>query len=110
MIGTLEKYLYSNTEHGYMIALFLEEGTKNPITIKGYMIEVEVSQKLQISGSWDSHPEHGKQFRVKESMPVEPANREGIISYLSSGEFPGIGPKTAERIFDMFGEKTSVLN
>ena len=39
-------------------------------------------------------------------MPIEPTNRDGILSYLSSGDFPGIGPKTAERIFDMFGEKT----
>jgi len=39
-------------------------------------------------------------------MTVEPNTREGIERYLASGVFPGIGPKTAERIYQKFGEKT----
>lgn len=31
-------------------------------------------------------------------------SREGIIGYLSSGQIKGIGPKIAERIYDVFGD------
>ena len=106
LIGTLERIKFSNPEDGFLIGTFLEEKSKNSITIKGYIIGVKDSQTLQLKGLWEIDPKYGKQFRIKESMPIEPTNREGILSYLSSGDFPGIGPKTAERIFDMFGEKT----
>ena len=106
LIGTIEKFIYSNKEHGFMIASFLEEGTKNPITIKGNMIGIEVSQKLQISGYWEYHPEYDRQLKVSEAIPLERMTREGIISFLSSGAYQGIGNKLAEKIFDMFGDKT----
>ena len=106
MIGTIEKFFFNNTEHGFMIASFLEEGTKKPITIKGYMIGIEVSQKLQINGYWDYHPDYDRQLKVSEAIPLVRMTREGIISFLSSGAYQGIGNKLAERIFDMFGDKT----
>ena len=39
-------------------------------------------------------------------MTIEPNTREGIEGYLASGVFPGIGPKTAERIYQKFGDET----
>ena len=32
--------------------------------------------------------------------------KEGIIAYLASGQIKGIGPKTAEKIYNMFGADT----
>ena len=100
LIGTLERIKFRNPEDGFLIGTFLEEKSKNSITIKGHIIGVKDSQTLQLKGLWEIDPKYGKQFRIKESMPIEPTNREGILSYLSSGDFPGIGPKTAERIFE----------
>lgn len=106
LIGILQRIVFSNPENGFLIGSFLEEKSKNSIIIKGYLLGVKESQTLYLKGNWENDPKYGKQFRVKEGMPVEPTNREGILSYLSSGDFPGIGPKTAERIFEKFGEKT----
>ena len=39
-------------------------------------------------------------------MPVEPTSEEGMIRYLSSEIFKGIGKKTAERIVNKFGKNT----
>ena len=41
MIGTIKKFFFNNAEHGFMIASFLEEGTKNPITIKEHFREMK---------------------------------------------------------------------
>ena len=89
LIGTLERIKFSNPEDGFLIGTFLEEKSKNSITIKGYIIGVKDSQTLQLKGLWDIDPKYGKQLWVKESMHIKPLNREGIIRYLSSGEFSG---------------------
>jgi len=39
-------------------------------------------------------------------MPVEPTSEEGMVRYLSSEVFKGIGKKTAERIVKKFGKDT----
>ena len=106
LIGTLERVVFSNPENGFLIGTFLEENTVSPITIKGIVFEVQDQQKLHLKGNWENHPQYGKQFAVREYMTVEPNTREGIERYLASGVFPGIGPKTAERIYQKFGEKT----
>ena len=106
LIGTLERVVFSNPENGFLIGTFLEENTVSPITIKGVVFEVQDQQKLHLKGNWENHPKYGKQFAVREYMTVEPNTREGIERYLASGVFPGIGPKTAERIYQKFGEKT----
>ena len=106
LIGTLERVVFSNPENGFLIGTFLEENTVSPITIKGVVFEVQDQQKLHLKGNWENHPQYGKQFAVREYMTVEPNTREGIERYLASGVFSGIGPKTAERIYQKFGEKT----
>ena len=57
-------------------------------------------------GNWVIHPTYGKQLKVssyEKSLPVE---RSQILRYLSSGAVKGIGPKTALKIVDKFGETT----
>ena len=48
LIGTLERIKFSNPEDGFLIGTFLEEKSKNSITIKGYIIGVKDSQTLQL--------------------------------------------------------------
>ncbi|MGL4854065.1 MAG: SF1B family DNA helicase RecD2, partial [Lentisphaeria bacterium] len=55
---------------------------------------------------WESHKEHGKQFRVVSFRALLPSTISGIIKYLSSGVIAGCGVKTAERIVKAFGERT----
>jgi exodeoxyribonuclease V alpha subunit len=38
--------------------------------------------------------------------PIIPSSEEGIVNYLSSGLVKGIGPRTAQKIYDHFGEDT----
>ena len=65
LIGTLERIVFSNPEDGFLIGSFLEEKSKNSITIKGHIIGVKDSQTLQLKGFWEIDPKYGKQFRVK---------------------------------------------
>lgn len=72
----------------------------------GTFMRVAAGQKLSLKGKWINNKKYGWQFQIEESAEIEPDSRQGIIEYLSSGFFKGIGPKTAERIVDMFGDET----
>lgn len=60
---------------------------------------------VDLTGEWTSN-KYGWQMEVASFEIYLPKNREGIIGYLSSGLIKGVGPATAVRIADMFGEET----
>jgi len=106
LIGTLEKILYSNPENGFIIGTFLIENSLRPITVKGIVYNNVVHETLNLKGHWENHKIYGQQFSFREFMPVAPKSEEGMIRYLSSEIFNGIGKKTAQRIVNKFGNDT----
>ena len=106
LIGTLEKILYCNPENGFIIGTFLTENTIRPVTVKGIVYNNVVHETLNLKGYWENHKIYGRQFSFFEFMPVAPKSEEGMIRYLSSEIFKGIGKKTAQRIVNKFGNDT----
>ena len=106
LVGTLEKILYTNPENGFLIATFLTENSIRPITVKGIVFNTHEHETLRLKGCWENHKVYGRQFSILEFMPVEPTSEEGMVRYLSSEVFKGIGKKTAERIVKKFGKDT----
>ena len=51
-------------------------------------------------------PKHGRQFSAEIVTQVRPATVEAIKRYLGSGLIKGVGPVTAKRIVDFFGQET----
>lgn len=101
-------------EGSYMVALYhpcemIEDmsGVKiNEVKAVGYCLPIGENLKYDIKGHWSKNKNHGIQFEVEDYDEIIPHTREGIISYLSSGQIKGIGPVTAEKIFDAFGMDT----
>ena len=106
LVGTLEKILYTNPENGFLIGTFLTENSIRPITVKGIVFNTHEHETLRLKGCWENHKVYGRQFSILEFMPVEPTSEEGMVRYLSSEVFKGIGKKTAERIVKKFGKDT----
>ena len=60
----------------------------------------------ELKGRWARDSKYGVQFEVEGYEEIITPTKEGIIGYLSSGQVKGIGPKTAEKIFQAFGMDT----
>lgn len=113
LTGTIERITFYNDENGYTV-LKLTPDKKRPdaaardgtVTVVGAMPELQPGESVEFSGAWVNDPRWGMQFRAEMVMPITPTSRNGIINYLSSGIVKGIGPRTAERIVDTFGEET----
>lgn len=75
-------------------------------SVKGCFNHPNKGQTVRITGEESVHPIYGPQIMATDISFPTPTSKEGIIAYLSSGKFKGIGKKLAERIVNQFGTDT----
>jgi exodeoxyribonuclease V alpha subunit len=103
--GVLEKIIYSNPENHFCVGELREESGLIH-TITGVMPEVQCGETLDLTGDWETHRQHGRQFKVATCTSTLPASVYGIRKYLGSGLVPGIGKTYARKIVEAFGKET----
>ncbi|WP_273125065.1 SF1B family DNA helicase RecD2 [Bacillus weihaiensis] len=81
-----------------------EEIDDKEITVTGYFPTLHEDETYTFFGSFTNHPKFGLQFQTEHFRKEIPQTKEGVIQYLSSDLFKGIGKKTAEAIVDHLGE------
>ena len=104
--GVVERITYVNPENGYTVAKVQPGGKNYLVAVVGSLPSVNPGESVTLTGRWDSHPTHGRQFVAEGCRVVLPATVDGIRKYLGSGLIKGIGPKMAERIVEHFGAET----
>lgn len=102
--GEIVDTIYQNKDNGY--AVFTIEADGDEITCVGTVPQVHRGENLEVRGSWTTHPVYGKQLQVDFCEKAMPTTKEGMERYLASGLIKGLGPKTAKKIADRFGEAT----
>lgn len=102
--GSVEEIIFKNDTNGYVVAIL--ETEDDVVTIVGYIPIINIGETIKVEGNWENHATFGQQLKVESYAPVVPATLNGIINYLSSGLISGIGPKTAEKIVERFGENS----
>ena len=75
------------------------------ITFTGYFHELNEDDNYIFYGEGIEHPKYGFQFQVSEYEKIKPEDKDGVIEFLASDLFPGIGEKQATLIVDVLGEK-----
>jgi exodeoxyribonuclease V alpha subunit len=91
-------------EDGFFAVITLQLGKDGHITVVGQLPGVDLDDEIKVSGKWVKS-QHGEQLTVESYEPILPVTPDGIIRYLSA-QLDGIGPRTAKRIVDTFGEET----
>ena len=103
--GTVHSVIFQNAENGYtVLRLLTEEG--EVVTVVGCIPCVAPGERLNVSGTWEQHPQHGKQLKAVEMDRMLPEDEEEIFNYLASGICRGVGPALAARIVERFGTDT----
>lgn len=102
--GTIEGIVYSNPENGYSVIDLSADGAL--VTAVGIMPSCCVGEKIRLKGEWTTHPTFGKQFKASECERSMPKSAADMLKYLSSGTIKGIGPSTAAKIVERFGDRT----
>ncbi len=102
--GIVERVVYHNAENGYAV---IEISAEDELyTVTGTMPAVEAGESIIAFGRWYDHPSFGTQFQAKTVEHIRPQTIEAIFRYLSAGAIRGIGPSTARKLVETFGENT----
>lgn len=102
--GIVSEIIYSNEDNGYCVCLV--ETKDNVITAAGNMPGVAEGELIKISGKFVIHLDYGEQFNAMYYEKTMPKDINNIYRYLASGAIKGIGPATAKKIVDIFGDKS----
>lgn len=102
--GIVQKITYKNDSNGYCV-LVLNTGSQE-ITVVGIMPFVSEGEYLNCTGNYIVHPTYGEQFKADAIERIIKQDSASILKYLSSGSIKGIGPATARRIVERFGEES----
>jgi len=102
--GTVDEIIYTNESNGYTVCEIVND--KESITIVGYMPFINKGELLKVTGRWVMHPDYGRQLKAELYEKVLPKTTDAIEKYLASGLIKGIGPVTASKITQKFGEDT----
>lgn len=103
--GIISSVIYLNDENGYAVVR-METDSGEMVTAVGCLPYIAPGEMISAEGSWATHAQHGRQFKIEQSNRLLPTSADGIYEYLAGSTVKGIGPATAALIVDRFKEKS----
>lgn len=115
IIGNIKKIIFESNDGSFKIGLFRVNNSSceefssyvnKTIGFTGYFNEISYDSEYILYGKLYKHPKYGIQFNTSSYEIKPPSDEEGIILYLSSDIFKGVGFKTATKIVNKYGLDT----
>jgi exodeoxyribonuclease V alpha subunit len=102
--GTIEVLgvIFRAEDDGYAVLEVQEASSGEGFALVGPVAHLGAGDRAEVSGEWQTHSRYGRQLRAQGALPLDPADREGQVAYLTS--LRHIGPARAERLVDEHGE------
>jgi exodeoxyribonuclease V alpha subunit len=103
--GTIEVLgvIFRAEDDGYAVLEVQEASSGEGFALVGPVAHLGAGDRAEVSGEWQTHSRYGRQLRAQGALPLDPADREGQIAYLST--LRHIGSARAERLVDEHGEE-----
>ncbi|MBI0576453.1 ATP-dependent RecD-like DNA helicase [Neobacillus cucumis] len=109
--------IFHNEQNLYTVLRIRVEETNDQYedkeaVVTGYFPKIHEQETYIFYGEFKEHPKFGLQFHTNHFRKDIPQTEQGVITYLSSEMFKGIGKKTAENIVKVLGENaiSKILN
>ena len=102
--GSVEEISFRNEQSGFTVVELDIDG--EPVVAVGVLPPVNLGEEVHMYGHWTTHPKFGRQFSAESCESKKPSGASAILRYLSSGAVKGIGPSTATKIVEAFGDRT----
>jgi exodeoxyribonuclease V alpha subunit len=103
--GTVEVLgvIFRAEDDGYAVLEVQEAEGGEGFALVGPVAHLGPGDRAEVSGEWQTHSRYGRQLRAQGALPLDPADREGRIAYLST--LRHIGKARAEKLVDQHGEE-----
>ena len=102
--GVLTEIIYQNEVNSYVVGVF--ETEEEQFTVVGYLPFIKKGDTLKIVGKFVEHKDYGEQFKIETFEKLMPKTLGALETYLANGNIKGVGPATASKIVNKFGEDT----
>lgn len=102
--GVLAEIIYQNEVNSYVVGVF--ETEEEQFTVVGYLPFIRKGDSLKIIGKFVEHKDYGEQFKIETFEKLMPKTLGALETYLANGDIKGVGPATASKIVNKFGEDT----
>lgn len=107
--GTFKRLIYNRDN--YYVGLIrvkdndLDSGLNDKtITFTGYFSDINIDDILVLKGEFTKHNKYGEQFLTTSYEVSLPDEKDGIVTFLSSDAFKGIGEAKAKKIYEELGD------
>lgn len=109
VVGQVQAIFFQNPSNFYKVLLVKITDTntdylEKEIVTTGSFGQIQEEEIYRFFGHFVDHPRYGKQFQVDSYQQERPTSASGVVNYLSSEKFPGIGKRTAEKIVEILGD------
>lgn len=100
--GEVVYVIHADPTTGFgVVSLDADEG--RAVKAAGPLASLTAGQAVTLVGRWKDHPRHGRTFDADFYELATPRTEKGLIAFLASDRFPGVGAKLAERLVKAFG-------
>ena len=106
LTGEVLGIIYQNEINSYTIAEIYANELEKIETIVGYLPFIAEGDEVKLIGKIVEHKEYGEQFKVDSFEKLMPQSLEALERYLGNGTIKGVGPATAKKIVETFGDET----
>lgn len=110
VVGQVQAIFFQNPTNFYKVLLVKITDTntdylEKEIVTTGSFGQIQEEESYRFFGHFVDHSRYGRQFQVDNYQQERPTSANGVVNYLSSEKFPGIGKRTAEKIVEILGEE-----
>ena len=100
LVGEVAEVVFANSANGFaVVALDSADGPRAAGPLAGLV----PGQSVRLVGRWTEHERYGPTFDAVYYEHAAPRSVDGLVTFLASPRFPGIGRTLAKRIVTTFG-------
>ena len=105
IIAKLVTMIFSNPDNNYKVFV-VRDKEHNNYTLVGYTKAIKEDLYYEFEIEEVNNKRYGLQYQIVSYKEHIESNEDGIIKYLSSSLFPGVGIQAAKAIYDYLGDDT----
>lgn len=99
LVGEVAAVVFTNEATGFGVVQLDGEGAR----ASGPLASLTLGQPVRLVGRWTEHERYGPTFEAAWFEQAEPVSNRGLVTFLASGRFPGLGKTKAKRLVTAFG-------
>lgn len=95
--------MFTNPETGFGVVELTAPRGEDGHRASGPLASLVPGQSIRLLGTWQDHERYGPTFAAVAYEHAAPRSVDGLVTFLSSERFPGVGKILARRIVTAFG-------